>query len=162
MDKTEVFRNLIAYLDKNNCSYELHEHEPYDTTYENAEQITGVSLSIAAKSLLYKVTDGYVLVVLPLFERVSSGKLRRAIGEKNVRLATPDELYEVMSCLPGTCHPVGSLVGVRTIADVTLADMTEFSLGTGEARCTIVMPYEAYEHIVRPEVLDVHSETNNG
>jgi prolyl-tRNA editing enzyme YbaK/EbsC (Cys-tRNA(Pro) deacylase) len=162
MDKAKAFRDLVAFLDDNNCPYELYEHEPYSSTYENVEQITGTKLNIAAKSLLYKVTDGYVLIVLPLFERVNSGKLRRAIGEKNVRLATPDELYEIMSCSPGTCHPIGSLVGVRTIADVTLADMPKFSLGTGEARYTIVMPYEAYEHIVRPEVLDVHSETNNG
>lgn len=162
MDKTKAFRDLISFLDRNNCPYELYEHEPYNNTYENVEQITGVSLSIAAKSLLYKITDGYVLVVLPLFERISSGKLRRAIGQKNVRLATPDELYKVMSCSPGTCHPVGSLVGVRTIADVALADMPEFSLGTGDARCTIVMSYKAYERIVRPEVFDVRSVSDRG
>jgi prolyl-tRNA editing enzyme YbaK/EbsC (Cys-tRNA(Pro) deacylase) len=96
--------------------------------------------------------------VLPVAERTSSGKLRRAIGAKDVRLAPADDVYEVMGCKPGTCHPIGKMIGLRTIVDKSLEENEIIGIATGDTEHTIVLSYSEYARVAMPEIVDIRSE----
>lgn len=154
MARHETLGKIVTLLDDERCPYTLFEHEPYGSTDEAAE-ITGVPLEQAAKSLLYATMGGYVLAVLPAVDRVSSGKLRRATQSRDVRMASPDVVEQVMGCVVGTCHPIGRLAGIRTIVDPKLAERDVVSFSAGSPTHTITMQYADYERIALPEVVDI-------
>ena len=156
MSSPDTLRELTAFLDQNECPYSLLEHEPYHSS-EEASRITSVKPEHAAKSLLYASAGEYALAVLPASERVSTSKLRRALHTKDVRLALPDDIEQLMGCKIGTCHPVGRLAGIRTIVDPSLGQSEVIGFSTGDPEHTITMRYVDYERVAIPEVIEIRS-----
>ncbi len=151
-----VFNELTAFLDENKASYVVLDHEPYSSS-EEATAITGISPEQAAKALLYRNLGDYVLVALPASERVSSGKLRRALQTRDIRLASPQEVEEVMDCVVGTCHPIGRLAGIHTIADPSLGEHQLISFSTGNPCRTITMEYPEYVRVAQPDIQSIRA-----
>jgi Ala-tRNA(Pro) deacylase len=82
-------------LDRNGIDYQELEHEPVYTSKQAAE-VRGESLDEGAKSLVLKIGNSFILVVLPGSKRLSSKKVKDLFNVSEFRFARPEEVVSVM------------------------------------------------------------------
>lgn len=88
--------------------YRLIEHAPaYDA--EQAARLRDTPLGMGAKSLVMKMDRGIGLAVLalPADRQVDNALLRKHLGIRRYRFATPDELFALTGLDPGAVPPFG-------------------------------------------------------
>ncbi len=75
----------------------------------------------------------FYLAVLSASKRFSSKDFKRLINVKNIRFATPEEVYQVTGCLPGAVPPFGSLFRERvpTFVDTSLQEHENINFNCG-------------------------------
>jgi Ala-tRNA(Pro) deacylase len=110
-----------------------------------------------AKTVLVKSGERLVLTVLPATARIDFGRLAHGLGISSapLRLASPDEiLLTIGDCEPGVIPPFGSLYGLETVMDESLAEnaMIVFEANTRhEGMRMRFSDYEALEQPVRAD-----------
>lgn len=62
----------------------------------------------------------YWLAVMSASKKFSWKLVKKLLNAKNMRFATPDEVFTVTGCRPGAVPPMGSVFGVPTIVDESL------------------------------------------
>ena len=117
--ETDVTRRVLQHLDALGIAYEKLEHEPV-TTSEAAAGARASRIEQGAKALIVKADEKYYHLILSAALRVDNGKLRRILGTRRVRFATPEELRELTGCLPGAVPPFGNLFGLPVLMDDAL------------------------------------------
>ena len=151
----EPYEAIIRLLDETHTNYEKFEHEPVFTS-EEAAAVRGVSMSHAAKSLLFKTKeDDFVLVVLPGDKRADSRKLKDYLHTKSIRFVTPEEVIEQMGCQTGACYPLGVVASLRTLVDRSLGHNDAIFFNPGRHDVSIKMSYRDYEKLAVPELVNV-------
>ncbi|MFA5742923.1 MAG: YbaK/EbsC family protein [Candidatus Paceibacterota bacterium] len=148
------YQKIIEALDLRGIKYEVFEHGPVYTS-EQAAKAGGESINAGAKSLLLKADKDFVLAVLPGGKKLSSKKLKKILGSKNLRFATPQEVKEAMGCEIGACYPLGSIIGIRTIVDSSLLENDKISFNPGLHNKTIKLKSKDYLLIVAVEVAEI-------
>jgi len=149
----DPYEAIVRLLDEAHIEYERFEHEPVFTS-EEAAAVRGVSMSQAAKALLFKTKEGnFVLVVLPGDKRADSRKLKDYLGTKGIRFATPEEVEEKMGCKIGSCYPLGTVAGLRMLVDKSLAQNKEIFFNPARHDVSIKMKYADYIKLANPELL---------
>ncbi|MBS4189267.1 proline--tRNA ligase [Bacillus sp. FJAT-49705] len=148
---SEVGEDTIAYSDSSNYAANI-EMAPVITKYEktsekieelekvkteNKKTIEEVSsfLHVSAeqciKSLLFKVDDKYVLVLVRGDHEVNDIKLKNLFGAANAELASADETKEILGCTIGSLGPVG-ISNVDIVADNAIENITSAVCGANE------------------------------
>jgi len=151
----EPFEAIVRLLDEAHIEYEKSEHEPVFTS-EEAAAVRGVSMSQAAKALLFKTKEGgFVLVVLPGDKRADSRKLKDYLHTKSIRFATPEEVEEQMGCKIGSCYPLGVVAGLRTLVDKSLGANEEIFFNPARHDVSIKMKYIDYKRLAGAEPVSV-------
>ncbi len=144
---------IVGLLDEAHIAYEKFEHEPVHTS-EEAAAVRGVSMSQAAKALLFKTKENnFVLVVLPGDKRADSRRLKDYLGTKSIRFATPEEVETHMGCKIGSCYPLGVIAGLRTLVDQSLSQNKEIFFNPGRHNISIKMKYADYVHLAHAEIV---------
>lgn len=80
----------------------------------------GVSLNSGAKAMLLRDNSSksvetsilFTLAVMSASKKFSWKLVKKVLKVKNMRFATPEEVYEITGCLPGAVPPFGSVFGV--------------------------------------------------
>ena len=80
----------------------------------------GVSLDSGAKAMLLRDNSSksvetsilFTLAVMSASKKFSWKLVKKVLKVKNMRFATPEEVYEITGCLPGAVPPFGSVFGV--------------------------------------------------
>ena len=124
------YDKIIELLQFNGIFYQEFRHDPVYST-EDAAKIRGLSLDEGAKSLLIKAKNEFVLVVLSGSKKLDSKKLKKSLGVRELRFATPAEVNQQMGCLVGACYPFGSLCQLQTYVDKSLINQSNISLNPG-------------------------------
>ena len=110
------------------------EFEPGSTaTSQLAAERLGVLVGQIAKSLLFLGKDGrYAMLLCPGDRKVSSAKLKAALGVKT-RMARRDETLAATGFEPGGVCPFGIDAGIRILIDDSLAQYRTIypAAGTG-------------------------------
>ncbi len=149
----DPYQAIVRLLDDTHIVYEKFEHEPVHTS-EEAAAARGVSMSQAAKALLFKTKEGnFVLVVLPGDKRADSRKLKEYLHTKSIRFATPEEGEEQMGCKIGSCYPLGIVAGLRTLVDQSLGQNDSIFFNPGRHDISIHMSYADYVTLAKPELV---------
>lgn len=148
------FEKIRALLDERDIDYTLLEHEHIHTS-EDAARVRGTSMSEGAKSLLLKMEDEFVLVVIPGDKRLSIKKLRHYLNIGRGRFAHPQEVVETMGCEVGSCYPIGSVASLRTIVDPSFESNDHISFNPGVHTKSIDMRWSDYKALGDWEYVDV-------
>ncbi|QED47578.1 proline--tRNA ligase [Cytobacillus dafuensis] len=148
---SEVGEDTIAYSDSSNYAANI-EMAPVITKYEKSsekikelekvktenkktiEEVSSflhVSPEQCIKSLLFKVDDKYVLVLVRGDHEVNDIKLKNLFGAANAELAGADETKEILGCSIGSLGPVG-ISNVDIIADTAIESLTNAVCGANE------------------------------
>lgn len=72
---------------------------------------------VPVKTIVLRLRDGFVFVLVPVAERFSWPKLRAALGVNRVGLPTADEAYEATGYRRGTITPFGARTPFPVVAD---------------------------------------------
>ena len=132
-----------------------YEHEVHRTAY-TAQEVAAeehVPGKMFAKTVVVKVDDGIALAVLPATARTNFGRLKSALGAREVRLATELEFTGLFpDCEVGAMPPFGNLYGVPVYVDASLAQDEEIIFNAGTHQDTIRMKYADFERLALPKV----------
>jgi prolyl-tRNA synthetase len=148
---SDVGEDTIAYSDTSNYAANI-EMAPVINSYEKSdepqkemekvltenkktiEEVVGflqVDASKCIKSLLFKVDDQYVLVLVRGDHEVNDIKVKNLYAASIVELATPEETKEILGCSIGSLGPVG-VNKVEIIADPAVQAIVNGVCGANE------------------------------
>lgn len=151
MPDESVFDQIRKLLDANGTTYRVVEHGPTRTSEESAAA-RGEPLDVGAKALLLKTDDVFRLFVMCADLGLDSGAVRKFFNVKKTRFATPEELLELTSLVPGSVPPFGKpVLPFELYADEQIGvrhDRVAFNAGS--LTTSIVMPHTDWQRIAQP------------
>lgn len=148
MSVTNAIREL---LNSQNIPFrELH-HEPTFTSEESAKA-RGEALSNGAKAILLKTDEKFGLFVIPADGKLDSTAIKRHLGLKKLRFATPEELFEVTGLVPGSVPPFGRpVLPVELYADPAVGARTgRVAFNAGSVTTSIVLNAKDWVNLAAP------------
>ncbi len=158
MSSPDVYTRIKDLLSQHAISYREVSHVPTRTSEESAKA-RGEDLSIGGKAILLKVGDDFRLFVLSAARQLDSEKIKQHFGAKKLRFATPKELQEITTLVPGAVphfgHPVTNL---DLCVDVSVTRNTKIAFNAGSLTASIIMSMEDYLKIASPEIFDFSTE----
>ena len=148
---SEILHRIHRLLDEAGVAYSELEHAPTRTSKE-AAAARGEDLSTGAKALLLKIDDVFRLFVLPADRKLDSGAIRRHLGVKRSRFATPGELLDMTGLVPGSVPPFGDpILPFEIYADEDVGAATgRVAFNAGSLTHSIGMAAGDWERIARP------------
>ncbi len=123
------------YLDGLGISYEMLSFSP--SLPKGAASVAheiGYSERQTVKTLIFEVGTGErVLVMLGGDQSAGSGNLKRAIGSRNIRMASPEAVKETTGYAVGSIPPFcWQPEGFRSFLEASLLNETILAVGAGE------------------------------
>ncbi|MFO0869909.1 MAG: YbaK/EbsC family protein [Pirellulales bacterium] len=132
-------------------SYRELEHEP-TTTSEESARVRGEPLSVGAKAILLKVDEAFALFVLPADQKLDSAAVKRELGARKTRFATPEELLTLTGLVPGSVPPFGRpVLPFELWADEGVGQaLGRVAFNAGSLRHSIVLSTDEWLRVAAP------------
>jgi Ala-tRNA(Pro) deacylase len=144
-----VFERLQDKLTAVGVPFAVSRHEPVYTS-EQAAAARGASLSSGAKALVVKAGERFVMLVVSADRKLDSKKARAALGTKSIRFASKEEVLQLTGLEPGSIPPFGSLFGLATHADPSLAAAGDINFNAGDHAISIRLAHADYLRAEQP------------
>ncbi|MEZ6193681.1 MAG: YbaK/EbsC family protein [Phycisphaerales bacterium] len=146
-------KRLREYLDSHEVRYVVLSHSPAYTAQEiaRAAHIPGQEM---AKTVMVRLDDELVMIVMPAPAKIRFDFLRRASGAVQVELAREKDFAGLFpGCELGAMPPFGNLYEVPVIVDEALAEDEDIFFNAGTHTELIRMKYADFEALVKPTVM---------
>ena len=148
-----TFQKLKAMLEESKVQFELTTHKPVLTS-EEAAAVRGATLDSGSKAILLKdsskklVLEGvpFYLAILSASKKFSSKQFKKIINCKNIRFATPEEVYTTTGCLPGAVPPFGRLFGIPVWVDRSIKRQENINFNFGLRTHSVSMKMEDWNN----------------
>lgn len=144
-----VFERIEEKLKQVGVSYTVLRHEAVFTS-EAAAAVRGTPLGSGAKALVVKAADRFVLLVLPADRKLDSKKAKAALGARDLRFATKEEVLEKTGLQPGSIPPFGSLFTLPTYCDPALAEHASINFNAGDHCISVQMSHDDFVTVEQP------------
>jgi Ala-tRNA(Pro) deacylase len=144
---------LTEFLDEHQVNYTTITHSPAFTAQEiaHAAHIPGCEL---AKTVMVKIDDRLVEVVLPATQRLDLEQLRSTAGANKVELAREEDFDRCFpDCELGAMPACGNLYGIEVYVSPRFTGERQIAFNAGNHSELICMKYADYARIVHPIVL---------
>ncbi len=150
--------NPATLLDKNSIAYRTYHHdETFDA--QHMAQSMHVSGRKVAKAVMVSFSNGkhFVVLVVPAPERVELQRVAEIVAADDVRLATEPEMLGRCGgdCELGVVPIFGSLYGLQTIVDESLANQDEFVFQSNTHTESIRMRFADYYALEHPRIATI-------
>jgi len=124
-------------------------------TVEKASRVSSEPPSRIVKTLLLKMGNEYIIVVVRGDRKVDYKKASRLLGF-NISLARPEEVKAVLGVEPGTVTPITQSVrSLRTILDPAILETEYILCGGGSLHRLFRLKTKDLLNFLNPEVLDI-------
>ena len=157
-ENEETFQKLIKLLDENNIKYNLLVHEGGAKTSEEVAKLRGTPLETGAKSMIIKIDDGFISVVIEADKKFSSRPAKKFLHTDCLRFATKEELFSLTKCIQGSIPPFGSLFGLKTYVDEKLINNKNYdfiSFNAGLRTKSLQIKKDDYLKIEKPILCNI-------
>ena len=145
-------RKVKEYLEKAGIGYDVLEHDVVYTAQEVAA-LTHVKGEELAKAVLVKADGEMLMAVLPATRKLDFPLLKKALGKKNVSLASEEEFSPLFpDCELGAAPPLGKLYNMKMIVDDSLGEDEEIVFNAGTHHDIIKISYKDYERLEQPKM----------
>ena len=178
LTKTDSGENDVLYCDK--CSYAANSNNatskmlpaeltgrfekaeivdtPHTRTIEELAEFLKIPSTIICKALVYIADSKPAIALIRGDQNVEEIKLQNALGANEIRIATSEEILELMnkngfSAEPGFIGPKG-MKNVRIVADFSVKDLKNFVVGINQTDKHLVGANWGVE-IDLPELFDI-------
>ena len=151
-EEGSVFVRIVRLLETSGAHFRTVEHEPTLTSADSA-RVRNMPLGSGAKALLLKCDGSFRLFVLPADRKLQSKLVRAALGVKDIRFATAEELRALTGLVPGSVPPFGEpILPFPLFADVGVGrDHADVAFNAGELTRSIIMPASTWAEVARPQ-----------
>lgn len=151
---SSVFDSITALLVDNKVEYRHIHHEPVYTS-EEAAVARGQPLEIGGKALVIKVDSKFRLFVLSAATRLDTRAVKRHFGAKRMRFASPDELRDLTTLVPGSVPPFGKpVLPLSLYVDPSIFENKWIAFNAGSLEDSLVIPTAEYRLVAQPEVFE--------
>lgn len=132
--------NATNDLEKRGISFRLFRHTGTVESLEQAAEERNQKPEQVVRTIVFRLETGeFVLALMAGPRQLSWPALRRSLGQRRIRMATPDEVQAATGYVPGTVSPFGLPAPLRIFIDRSVLAFAEISLGSGERGQAIVM-----------------------
>jgi prolyl-tRNA editing enzyme YbaK/EbsC (Cys-tRNA(Pro) deacylase) len=153
MNDSPVFNRIVQWLRDEQVPFRHMHHEPTPTS-EDAAKARGEPLHIGGKAIVLKADDTFISCILSASLRLDAKALRRALGVKKIRFATPQELLELTGLVPGSVPPFGEpILPLPLYVDQSVADQPRIAFNAGALTDSIIMATDDYLRLAGARVL---------
>jgi Ala-tRNA(Pro) deacylase len=143
---------IRAWLVQENVRFREVHHQPTRTSEESA-RARGEDICVGGKALVIKVDDAFRLFVLSAARKLDSAAIKRHLGAKKTRFATPEELMEQTGLVPGSVPPFGPpILSFPLFADPSIFENDKIAFNAGSLTDSIVMPVSDYRRLAGAQV----------
>lgn len=147
---------LARYLDEQGVAYEVVEHGERFTAAAEA-RASGIEPEEAAKEVMLRRGEEYVLAVIPASERLDPKKAAELLSEGDEpRLATEEEMGEDFAQFElGALPPFGPVLEVEQIVDLRLLDHERVLCSGGDHRHSVKLDPKEMVRLAGAQVGDL-------
>jgi prolyl-tRNA editing enzyme YbaK/EbsC (Cys-tRNA(Pro) deacylase) len=138
-----VFERIEQKLHDAGFPFGVVRHEAVFTS-EQAAAVRGTPLGSGAKALVVKAGERFVMLVVPADRKLDSKKAKTALGCRDLRFATREEVQEKTGLSPGSIPPFGSLFDLPTYCDPALGEHAEINFNAGDHSVSVKMGHADY------------------
>lgn len=164
MDRHIITQKILDILHTQHYWHEVFEHDPVTTSEEAARVRPEYTLAQGAKALIVKAIhkngqEGFLMLVLPGHLKLDSKKVRLALGLREFRFATEDEVSHLTHGVKrGGVPPFGNLFLIPVYVDRALCTQTKIIFNAGDRRISVAMYCADYIRTVVPTMADIHAD----
>ena len=149
-----IAKPIEKYLKNAKIKYQIIPHKTVFTVYDLAQTLK-VKLDQVVKTLLVKVDQKYVLVVMPAHYRMDFGKLKKLLKAKKVDIAKEKDMQTKFKTKPGAMTAFGPLHKLEVVADKSLNKTKEALFSAGSFTDSVRLKVKDYFSMVEPKVADI-------
>jgi Cys-tRNA(Pro)/Cys-tRNA(Cys) deacylase len=150
---------LRAIFNHNNADYTLFKDKIPLKTANTGVTEYGIHLSEAAPTLIIKIDEGIIAAIIRGDTRISFKKLKDFLKITRIRLAKPEEIYNITGAKVGDVALINE--GVKTFMDKKILENTYVYGGCGIPNHTLKIKVIDLVKITHATVLDfTHVKTN--
>ena len=154
LDKEPVKR-VEKFLKGFDQSLEVIVLENSAKTAKDAAIALGCDVGAIVKSLLFKIGDNFTLCLVAGDKRCSLNKLKKIKDEKDISMASPEEVKTQTGYTIGGVSPVGHLNSVEIFIDKSLERFNELFAAAGHPNCIFKINFSNIQKITNGKVEDI-------
>lgn len=141
------------FFEKNNIDIDIKILKD-TSTVEKAANAIGVSPGEIAKSLLFKLKDRYIMVVLSGEKKIDNRKFKDTFHCK-ARMVPPEEVLEITGHPVGGVCPYGLKTDIDIYYDISLKNYKIVYPAAGDINAAVAIKVDDMDKIVKGEWVDV-------
>jgi|TARA_B110000914_G_C15088204_1_gene276082 Cys-tRNA(Pro) deacylase len=107
------------------------------------------------KSLLFRTEYSFILCLVAGDKRCSLNKLKKLTNEKNISMATPEEVKNQTGYTIGGVSPVGHLNLVQILIDNSLERFNDLYAAAGNPNCVFKINFENLKKITNGKIKEL-------
>ncbi len=124
-------------------------------TANDAATALGCNVGAIVKSLLFKIGDKFCLCLVSGDKRCSLNKLKKKLIEKDVLMASPEEVKQVTGYTIGGVSPIGHLVKIKIYMDKNLERFSKVFAAAGHPNAIFGISFFELKKLTNAEVDDL-------
>ena len=124
-------------------------------TAEDAATALGCNVGAIVKSLLFSMGKSFVLCLVSGDKRCSLNKLKKILNEKNVSMASPEDVKKVTGYTIGGVSPTGHLFKIKIFIDENLKNYTSIFAAAGHPNAVFEIDFENLKALTSGEVKEI-------
>ena len=154
LDKEPVKR-VEKFLKGFDQSLEVIVLENSARTAKDAAIALGCDVGAIVKSLLFKTKDSFTLCLVAGDKRCSLNKLKKIKSEKDISMASPEEVKTQTGYTIGGVSPIGHLNNLEIIIDNSLERFNKLFAAAGHPNCVFKINFKDIQKITNGKVEDI-------
>ena len=124
-------------------------------TAQDAATALDCNVGAIVKSLLFKTKDSFMLCLVAGDKKCSLNKLKKIKNEKDVLMASPEEVKTQTGYTIGGVSPVGHLKELEIFIDNSLERFIELFAAAGHPNCVFKINFKDIKEITHGKVEDI-------
>ncbi|MFN3202803.1 MAG: YbaK/EbsC family protein [Bradymonadia bacterium] len=147
-----VRQRIEALLQSHDIDYTLIHHRAVKTSQEAAE-VRGTPLEMAAKALVMKIgTGGFGIFAFRADMRSHGRTIRKHLRVSRLRFATQEELLEFTGLRPGCVPPIGRpIFDLPLYLDTSLSQQETLVFTAGDHTCSLKLKAADWFRLCSPD-----------
>lgn len=150
-----ISEKVKEYLEKEGIKFEVSDHPLAYTATEVAgsQHVPGKQM---IKSVIVKSNGDFLMCVLPAIHLLDFEKLKKVVGDENLKLADESEIAKLFPEYElGAEPPFGHLYGLKVFADQILEEDVEVVFNAGTHTGVIKISFEDFKKLASPTIADI-------
>ena len=124
-------------------------------TAQDAAKALDCNVGAIVKSLLFRAGDDFILCLVAGDKRCSLNKLKRIKDEKDISMASPEDVKAQTGYTIGGVSPIGHLEKIEIIIDNSLERFNELFAAAGHPNCVFKINFKDIQKITNGKVEDI-------